>query len=71
MFVKRAVMFIGKGSLAIVKLFKAAKAGAVDNIKRINGYNLRQWLIIYKLKGPLLLIYSLIFIFNHFIELSL
>ena len=33
--------FIGKGGLAIVKLFKAAKAGVVNNIKRVNRYNLK------------------------------
>ena len=33
--------FIGKGGLAIIKSFKAAKAGVADNIKRVNRYNLR------------------------------
>ena len=28
--------FIGEGGLAIVRLFKAAKARVVDNIKRVN-----------------------------------
>ena len=34
--------FINKGGLAIIKLFKAAEAGVVDNIKKVNGYNLKQ-----------------------------
>jgi hypothetical protein len=33
--------FIGKGSLAVKGLFKIAKAGVVNNIKGVNGYNLR------------------------------
>ena len=61
----RAMTFIGKGSLAIgERLFKIAKA-------RVNRYNLKQWLIIYKLKSPSVLINSLIFVFNYFIGLSL
>jgi hypothetical protein len=60
-----AIIFINKGSLAIKKrLFKTAKAG-------VNGYNSRQQLIIYKLKGPLVLINSLISIFNYSIKSSL
>ena len=66
MLVDRAVMFIGKRSSAIKRLFKTAKARVVDNI-RVNGHNLRRWLIIYKLKGPLVLINSLISISNYFI----
>ena len=62
--------FIDKGGLAIVKSFKAAEAGVIDNIKGVNRYNLRQQLIIYKLKSPLLLINSLIFLFNYSIGLS-
>ena len=33
--------FIGKGGLAVVKLFKVAKAGVADDIKGVNGYNLK------------------------------
>ena len=59
-----AVIFINKGSLAVKgKLFKIAKA-------KVNRCNLRQWLIIYKLKGPLILINSLISIFNYSVGLS-
>jgi len=65
-----AVTFIGKGSLAVGRLFKIAKARVVDDT-RVNGRNLRRRLITYKLKGPLLLIYSLISISNYFIGLSL
>ena len=67
--VDRAVMFIGEGGLAIGGLFKTARV-RVDNV-RVNKRNLRRWLIIYKLKGPLLLINSLISIFNYSIGLSL
>ena len=35
-------VFIGKGGLAIVKLFKAAKAKIIDNIKGVNRRDLRQ-----------------------------
>ena len=60
-----AVTFINKGSLAVRGgLFKIAKA-------KVNRRNLRQRLIIYKLKGPLVLINSLISIFNYFMGLSL
>ena len=33
--------FIDEGGLAIVKLFKVAKAKVVDNIKGVNRYDLR------------------------------
>ena len=33
--------FISKRGLAIVKLFKVTEARVVDNIKRVNGYNLK------------------------------
>ena len=70
-FIKEAVIFIGKESLVIEGgLFKIAKAGVADNIKEVNRCNLRRQLIIYKLKGLLLLINSLISIFNYFIGLS-
>jgi len=65
-----AVTFVGKGSLAVGRLFKIAKAGVVDDTI-VNGRNLRRRLIIYELKGPLLLIYSLISISNYSIGLSL
>ena len=63
--------FIGKGGLAIIRLFKAAKAKVVDDIKGVNRHDLKQQLIIYKLKGPLLLINSLISISDYSIGLSL
>ena len=56
-FIKKAVTFISEKGLAIKKLFKIAKI-RVNNIKGFNKYNLKQRLIIYKLKGPLLLIYN-------------
>jgi hypothetical protein len=70
-FLEGAVMFISKGSLAIKKSFKVVKARVVDNIKGVIRRNLKQQLIIYKLKDPLVLIYSLISAFNHSIKLSL
>jgi hypothetical protein len=70
-FIGRAIIFINKRSLVIEKrLFKIAKARVADNIK-INKYNLRWWLMIYKLKSPLLLINSLISTFNYFVWLFL
>jgi len=73
-FVERAMTFIGEGGSAVGGgLFKTARIGTrvVNDIKGVNKRNLRRWLIIYKLKGPLLLIYSLISISNHFIGLFL
>ena len=66
--------FIGGGSLAVGgRLFKAAGigTGVVDAVKGVNKRDLRHWLMMYKLKGPLLLIYSLISTSNYSIELSL
>ena len=63
--------FISKGGLAIIKSFKAAEAGVVDNIKGVNRCDLKQQLITYKLKGLLLLVNSLISISNYSIGLSL
>ena len=57
MSVKGAVMSIDKGSLAIEKSFETAGV-RVGDVNKVNKYNLRRWLIIYKLKDPLLLIYS-------------
>ena len=62
--------FIGKGGLAIERLFEVAKAGVVDNIKGVDGRDLRRRLIIYELKGPLVLINSLISASNYSIGLS-
>ena len=69
-FIKGAVIFISKGGLAIGRSFKTAKI-RVDDIKKVNKHNLKWRLITYKLKGPLLLIYSLISLFNYSIGLSL
>ena len=57
--------FVGEGGSAVVRSFKAAEAGVADDIKGVDGRDLRRRLIIYKLKGPLLLIYSLISISNY------
>ena len=64
-------MFVGEGSLAVGGgLFKTARVRVVDNVKGVNKRDLRQWLITYKLKGPLLLINSLISASNYSIGLS-
>ena len=63
-FINKAVIFIGKGNSAIKGLFKIAKA-------KVNRRDLKRQLIIYKLKSPLLLINSLIFISDCFVGLSL
>ena len=68
-FIKGFLIFIGEGSSSIGRLFKAAKAKVADNIKGVNRCNLKQQLIIYELKGPLLLINSLISLFNYSVEL--
>ena len=66
-----AMIFINKGSLAIKKrLLKLTGDKVVDNIKGVNRHDLKQQLIRYKLKGPLLLINSSISISNHSIGLS-
>ena len=41
-----------------------------NNIKEVSEYNLKRQLIIYKLKGPLLLINSLISISDYSVKLS-
>jgi hypothetical protein len=69
-FLKGAVIFINKGSLVIGRLFKAVKTKVVNNIKGVIRRDLRQQLIIYKLKSPLVLINSLIFIYNYSVGLS-
>ena len=69
-FIRGAITFIGKGGSAIGRSFKTARV-KVGNIKGVNKRNLRQRLITYKLKGPLLLIYSLISLSNYSIGSSL
>ena len=62
---KGAITSIGEGSSAIGRSFKTAR------VRVSNKRNLRRRLITYELKGPLLLIYSLISISNYSIGLSL
>jgi hypothetical protein len=69
-FIKGSVIFIGERGSVIRRLFKAARVG-VNNIKGVNKHNLRQWLIVYKLKSPLLLINSLISSSDYSVGLSL
>jgi len=72
-FVEGAVIFVDKGGLVVGGLFKTAGigTGVVDTVKGVNKRDLRRRLIIYELKGPLLLINSLISISNHSVRLSL
>jgi hypothetical protein len=70
-FVEGAVTFVGKESSAIGGLFKAVKARVADDIRGVDGRDLRRRLIIYKLKGPLVLMNSLISISDYSIGLSL
>jgi hypothetical protein len=70
-FVGGAATFVGEGSSAVGGLFKAVEARVADGIKGVVGYNLRRRLMTYKLKGPLVLINSLISISDHSIGLSL
>ena len=51
-FVGGAVTSVGEGSLAVGRLFKTAR------VRVGNKRNLRRWLITYKLKDPLLSMYS-------------
>jgi hypothetical protein len=70
-FIGRAIIFIGKGSLAVGRSFKIARARVANNIKGVNRRSkLRQRLITYKLKGPLVLINSLISTSDHSIRSS-
>ena len=69
-FIGRAVTFIGKGGSAVGMLFKTAGV-RVGDVKGVNKRDLRQRLIICELKGPLLLINSLISISDHSIGSSL
>jgi len=65
-FIEGAVTFIGEGSSAVGGgSFETARVGVVDNVKGVNKRDLRRRLITYKLKGPLLLIYSLISASDH------
>jgi len=64
-----AVTFIGEGGLAVGRLFETARVG-VGAIKGVNKRDLRRRLIIYKLKRPLLLMYSLISASDYSVGLS-
>ena len=70
-FIGGVVTFIGKGSSAVKgRSFKIAGAEVVNDIKGVDERDLRRRLIIYKLKGPLLLMCSLISISDYSIGLS-
>ena len=67
-----AVTSVGKGSSAVGGgLFEIAGVGVVDDIKGVDERDLRQQLIIYELKRPSLLMYSLISVSDYSIGLSL
>ena len=68
-FIEGAVAFVGEGGLAVGRLFKIAGV-RVGDVKGVNERDLRWRLIIYELKGPLLLINSLIFLSNYSIRSS-
>jgi len=64
-----AVTFVGEGGSAVGRLFETAGVG-VGAVKGVDERDLRRRLIIYKLKRPLLSMYSLISISNYSIGLS-
>jgi hypothetical protein len=68
-FVGGAMVFVGEGGSAIGRSFKIAGV-RVGDVKGVNKRDLRRWLIAYKLKGPLVLINSLISTSNHSVGLS-
>jgi hypothetical protein len=68
--VEGVVTFVGEGGSAVGRSFKTAGVG-VGDVKGVNERDLRRWLITYELKGPLLLIYSLISISDYSIGSSL
>jgi hypothetical protein len=63
-------LFISEGGLVIGRSFKVAEAGVADDITEVDRHNLRQRLIIYKLKSLSAVINSLIFTSDHSIGLS-
>ena len=65
-----AVTFVGEGGSAVGRSFEAAGVG-VGAVEGVNKRDLRRRLIIYELKRPLLLIYSLISLSNYSVGLSL
>jgi len=69
-FVGGAVTFVGEGGSAVGRSFKTAGVG-VGAVKGVNKRNLRRRLITYELKGPSLLINSLISLSNYSVGLSL
>ena len=68
-FVGGVVTSVGEGSSAVERSFETAGV-RVGDVKGVNKRNLRRWLIMYELKGPSLLIYSLISSSNHSIGSS-
>jgi len=67
-FIEGAVTFIGEGGSAVERSFEIAGVG-VGDVKGVNERDLRRRLITYELKGPLLLMYSLISLSNHSVGL--
>jgi len=69
-FIGGAVTFVGEGGSAVGRSFKTAGVG-VGDVKGVNERDLRRRLIIYELKGPSLLMYSLISLSNYSVGSSL
>jgi len=69
-FVGGAVTSVGEESSAVGRLFKIAGV-RVGEVKGVNKRDLRRRLMIYELKGPLLLIYSLISLSDYSVGSSL
>jgi hypothetical protein len=70
-FIEGAMAFMGEGSLSIGGLSKAARARVADNIKGVDGRDLRRQLMTYELKGPSVSMNSLISTSDHSVWLSL
>jgi len=69
-FVGGAVVFVGEGGLAVGRSFEIAGVG-VGDVEGVDERDLRRWLMVYELKGPSVLMNSLISISDHSIGLSL
>jgi len=71
-FIEGAMTFVGEGGSAVGGgSFEAARVRVVDDVKGVNKRDLRRRLITYELKGPLLLINSLISASNYSVGSSL
>ena len=69
-FVGGAVTFVGKGSSAVGGAFETAEAGVANDINGVDGRDSRRRLMRYELKGPSLLMNSLISASDYSVGLS-